>query len=68
MKLYEDQGRKSPTTNANIEELIDSAAGRRVKMEDRLWAVNARITKVQEGGIDTRDADDYNSDIDEKEE
>ena len=51
MKLYEDQGRKSPTTNANIEELIDSAAGRRVKMEDRLWAVNARITKVQEGGV-----------------
>ena len=50
-----------------IYEKIDKFNEMRNKWEDRQWAVNARIEKVENGEVDTRPADHFDGNIDETE-
>jgi hypothetical protein len=46
---------------------MDSIMEKRVIIEEKLWAVNARVEKVENGAVDNRSADSFDPSVDETE-
>jgi heme/copper-type cytochrome/quinol oxidase subunit 1 len=71
--LYDEELRLKNDANASQAEkdenaaLIDHFSSRRCGLEDKQWAINARIENLDNGGTDNRSADDFDPTIDSTE-